>query len=109
MNWTEIANLIALVALSAPATVVVAQAVKQAWMPSWLRAAVPIVVAALVGLASAWVSGDLLGLASRWGELTATEIVAVAGVVYAAANVWYHGLMARAEWMDDLGEWPQQK
>ena len=46
-------------------------------------------LSAAVGLATAWLAGDVLGLVGSWGELTAAQVLAFLGGVYAAASGFY--------------------
>jgi hypothetical protein len=46
-------------------------------------------LSAAVGLATAWLAGDVLGLVGSWGELTASQVLAFLGGVYAAASGFY--------------------
>lgn len=52
----------------------------------WLLA---VVLSAAVGLATAWLASDVLGLLSAWGSLTAAQVFAFIGAVYATANGFY--------------------
>ena len=52
----------------------------------WLLA---VALSAAVGLATAWLAGDVLGLVSAWGSLTAAQVFAFVGAVYATANGFY--------------------
>ena len=106
MSISEIINLVALVLLSAPFALLVTQAVKRlSWKPRW-RFLLAAVVGILVGLAQCWVNGSLGTLIDHWGSLTALEVVAQVGLVWAAAQAWYAMWLADVPWMKRLAEWP---
>lgn len=46
-------------------------------------------LSAAVGLAGAWLAGDMLGLVASWGHLTASQVLAFLGGVYATASGFY--------------------
>jgi hypothetical protein len=107
MHLSELVNLLVMVVLWAPLSVVLTQALKRVGWPTAVKAVLAIACAALIGIAGTWVSGDLLGLAKVWGDLTATDVVAYVGIVYAAASVWYTSHFGDTDWMKRLAQWPR--
>ena len=108
MSTLEIINLIAAIIVAAPLSIVIAQALKRSSWPGGVKAVLALAVCLGVGIAQTWIAGDLLGLIRSWGELTAADVIAWAGVVWAAAQIEYHAFFADSPWMLRLGEWPDR-
>ena len=106
MRWTEIVNLAAALLLSGWVAAFVVQLIKRANWKSWVKLVLAIVISALVGIATAWVSGDVIGITAKWGNLTAADVLAFGAIVFTAAQVWYHKLFGDQEWAQNLGKWP---
>lgn len=102
MEWNEIIALAVAVILWAPLSVALAQLLKRVSWPDGVKALVSVVAAVIVGVASTWPTGELLGIVGSWGELTSAQIIAYAGVVFAAAQLWYHTYLAGVPWMKRL-------
>ena len=85
------------------------QVLKRPSWPSWLKLGLAIVISALVGLASVWLSGGLTGFISSWGHLSAAQVIAVCSLVYAAAATWYHRVYANTTWLTALAFWPDKE
>lgn len=103
METIEIINLAALLLVAGPVASVLTQLAKR---PAWSaerRFALAILLSGLVGLAQAWLAGDLLGLIDSWGQLTATELVAAGGLVFAGASAFYKLYFSRSDWGTRLG------
>jgi len=107
VDVNEIINLLAAIILWAPLSVLLTQAIKRASWQDGVKAVIALICATVVGIAGTWVSGDLLGLIDDWGSLTAEQVIAYVGIVYAAATVWYKAYFAGTGWMQRLAEWPR--
>ena len=99
MIWEQWANLAAIVLVSGPVAMIVAQAIKQDHFSERINMPLAFVVCAAVALAQSWLAGDVLHIAHAWGSLSATEVVAYVTGVYAVANAEYHLLVAGSPWM----------
>jgi hypothetical protein len=108
MKWTEVVNLVAALLLSGWVASFIVQLIKRATWRSWVKLALAIVVSALVGLATAWVSGDLIGITAEWGSLTAADVLAFGGLVFASASTWYQFYFKGEAWAENLGKWPSK-
>jgi len=89
MSSIEIVSLIAMLLVSGGLATYLIQWVKRAtWSsrPKWL---VSIAVSAAFGVASSWLAGDVLGLVSAWGQLTAADVFAFITAVYATSTGFY--------------------
>lgn len=89
MSVIEIVSLIAMLLVSGGVATYLVQWIKRAsWdsRPKWL---VSIAISAAFGLATAWLAGDVLGLVSAWGDLTAAQLFAFIGTVYATSTGFY--------------------
>ena len=89
MNTPDIISLIAMILLAGGVTSRLVEWIKRAtWRPhfKWLLA---VALSAALGLATAWLAGDVVGLANSWGSLTAPQAFAFMGGVYATAHGFY--------------------
>lgn len=109
MKWTEIVNLVAALLLSGWVAAFVVQLIKRANWKSWVKLVLAIVVSGLVGIATAWVSGDVIGLTAKWGSLTAADVLAFGAIVFTAASTWYRFYFSGQNWAENLGKWPASK
>ncbi len=99
MSTTEIVTLIAMLLVSGGVASFLVQKVKKASWSSRVKYAVAVAFSVAVGLATAWLGGDVLGIISSWGELTAADVFAFLGAVYASSTgfyeVWFKDFLAR--------------
>lgn len=107
MELTEIIMLVALVLTAGWFGAFITQAIKRPNWPSSVKLALALVVSALVGIATAYIAGDVFGLIAQWGQLTAADVLAFGAVVYAAASTWYRFYFKDAGWAESLGIWPK--
>lgn len=105
MDWQEWINLIVAIVVAAPVSILIAQVLKKAAWADGAKAVLATIVCVGVGVAQTWIAGDLLGLIGRWGTLTATDVLAWAGAVFAAAQIEYQAYFKGQPWMVKLGEW----
>jgi hypothetical protein len=108
-SWTEIITLIATLLASGFFSMWVVQIIKRATWPSSVKLILAIAVAIIVGLAAAWLSGDVLGITKKWGNLTAADILAFGGVVYAISAAWYERYFKGSAWMQTVAAFPNKK
>jgi len=106
MKWTEIVNLVALLLLSGWVATYIAQAIKRPAWPSGVKLSLAIIISGLVGLAAAWVSGDMIGITAKWGQLTAADVLAFGAVVFAVSAAWFKLYFKGEAWADNLAKWP---
>ena len=90
MAWQEIVTLVALLLVGGPLASWLIQLLKRAGWPDGIKALLAYVVSFAVGLAGAWIAGDILGLVSSWGELTAVDIIAAGTVVWTGATAFFY-------------------
>lgn len=109
MQLPEIISLVALVLTAGWFGAFIAQAIKRPAWPSSVKLILSLVVSAAVGLATAWVAGDVLNLIAGWGSLTAGDVLAFAAIVYTAAATWYRFYFTDAPWAERLAAWPAKK
>lgn len=105
MSGQEIINLVVAIIVAAPASILIVQALKRVGWPVAVKTILSVAVCIAVGLAQTWITGDLLGLLSDWGDLTSAQVIAWALAVYAAAQVEYRVYFAGLPWMGRLAEW----
>lgn len=107
MQIQQLITLAATVLLSGWLAAVIVQLVKRESWPSWLKLAVALVVSGLVGLAAAWLSGDVTRFVTLWraGALTSDQVVAFGVLVFTSAQVWYHRFFQDQGWARSLGAW----
>ncbi len=106
MSLTQLITLVATVLTGGWLSAFVTQLIKREHWPSKVKLALSLAIAAIVGLASAWLSGDVTHLVSMWGSLTADSVLSFCALVYAAAATWYRFYFRDAEWAKDLARWP---
>ncbi len=105
MSATEIINLIAAIIVSPVVYLLLAQLIKR---PEWsplAKAALAIALSGIVAIAQSWITGDLGALIASWGSLTAAQVLAYWGIVYASGQVLYNAVGGR-EFMIKLAQWP---
>lgn len=89
MKPIEVISLLAMLLVIGGLATYLVQLIKRAsWgsRPKWLTS---IAISAAFGLASSWLAGDVLGLVSAWGELSAADVFAFIAGVYATATGFY--------------------
>jgi len=89
LSLTEIITLIAMVLVAGGLASRLVELIKGAAWSARAKWLLSVALSAAVGLATAWLAGDVLGLVSAWGSLTATQAFAFIGAVYATANGFY--------------------
>lgn len=89
MNTTEIVSLVAMLLVSGGIASVLVEWIKRASWGSRPKYIVAVILSGAVGLATSWLAGDILGLVATWGELTAAQVFAFMGAVYATATGFY--------------------
>lgn len=89
MSPMEIVSLIAMLLVSGGAASYIIQKVKASAWSSGTKYVLSVAVSAAVGLATAWLAGDIFDLYASWGELTAAQVFAFLGTVYATSTGWY--------------------
>jgi hypothetical protein len=92
MAWQEIVTLVALLLVGGPLASWLIQLLKRAGWPDGIKALLAYVASFAVGLAGAWLAGDILGLVSSWGQLTAVEVIAAGTVVWTGATAFFYAV-----------------
>ena len=109
MQLTQVVTLLATVLVAGWFSAFVVQFIKQAKWPSWAKLLLSGIVAALVALAAAWLSGDVTNFVKLWGNgLTANEVIAFFTLVFTSAATWYRFYFRDATWAQSLGNWPSK-
>ena len=108
MNIVQIVTLIATLLVSGWVAAFITQALKRASWPSWTKLGLSMIVAALVGLATAWLSGDVTRFVTLWksGGVTADQFLTFATLIWVSASTWYRFWLKDATWARTLGAWP---
>ena len=92
MAWQEIVTLVALLLVGGPLASWLIQLLKRAGWPDGIKALLAYGVSFAVGLAGAWLAGDILGLVSSWGQLTAVDVIAAGTVVWTGATAFFYAV-----------------
>ena len=111
LKTVEIVTLIATLLTAGWVSAFLTQLIKRESWPSSAKLILSMVLAALVGLAAAWLSGDVTHFVTLWksGTLTATEVLTFGALVFASAQVWYHQFWSAPGqlWAQKLGAFPK--
>lgn len=89
MSAIEVLSLIAMLLVSGGLASYLVQLLKRASWNGRAKWFASVAISAGFGLASAWLAGDVLGLVSSWGHITAVEAFAFIGAVYATSTGFY--------------------
>lgn len=106
MSVVEIISLIAMLLVSGGFASVFTQALRRPNWSSRITSIVAGVVAALVGLATMWLGGQVSGLIESWGALSAQEVWVFLGGTWAASLAWYQLILRNLTSMERLEQWP---
>ena len=89
MSLTEAITLVAMTLVAGGVSSRLVEGIKRAHWSARAKWLLAVVLSAAVGLATAWLAGDVLGLLSAWGSLTAAQVFACIGAVYTTASGFY--------------------
>lgn len=89
MSATEIISLAAMLVISGGVASYLAQRIKREAWSARIKYVLALVLSGVVGLATAWLAGDVLGIIHGYGSLTAADVFAFLGGVYAAGQAFY--------------------
>ena len=89
MSLTEAISLTAMILVAGGVSSRLVELIKGALWSARAKWVLAVALSAVVGLATAWLAGDVLGLLSAWGSLAAAEVFSFIGAVYATANGFY--------------------
>jgi len=80
------------------------QLVKREHWSSGVKWVLGVVIAALVGLATAWLTGDLTKFITLWhhGSVTADQVIVLATLIYTAGQAWYYANFVKAGWAQSV-------
>lgn len=108
MKATEIITFIAMILVAGWFSAFITQALKQVKWPSSVKLILSAVIAGLVALAAAWLSGDVLNFVTVYksGGLTANELMVYFTGVFTAGATWWRFYMRDATWAQNLALWP---
>lgn len=100
MKLYEVATLLATLATAGWVSAYLVQLIKRPQWPSWVKLVLSIVMAAIVGLATAWLTGDVTQFVDIWksGGVTAEQVITFTTLIYTAASVWYYAYFKKADW-----------
>ena len=105
MQLVQILTLIATVITAGWFAAFLTQLIKREAWSSWVKLVLAVVLAALVGLATAWLSGDVTRFVTLWkaGTITADQVITLGVLIFTAAQVWYHKFWPAQGWAQTLG------
>ena len=105
MQLVQILTLIATVITAGWAAAFLTQLIKREQWPSWIKLVLAVVMAALVGLAAAWLSGDVTRFVTLWkaGTITADQVITLGVLIFTAAQIWYTKFWPSQAWAQTLG------
>jgi hypothetical protein len=108
VNWTQLATLAATVIGFGWVSAFIVQLLKREKWPSSVKLILSFVVAGLVGLAAAWLTGDVTRFVRLWqaGGVTAQQVITLGTLIFAAANTWYQHYFKGQTWAAQLSKWP---
>jgi hypothetical protein len=104
MSLIQIVTLLATVITAGWFATFITQLIKQQQWRSGVKMILGVVIAALVGLATAWLTGDLTHFVTVWkhGEITAEQVLTLAVLIYTAAQIWFYGVYKKAVWAESV-------
>jgi len=108
MQLIQLLTLIATLLASGWVAAFIVQLLKREKWPNWTKLVLSIIVAALVGLATAWLSGDVTRFVTLWksGSVTSDQFLTFAVLIFTSAATWYRFYFKDAAWAQSLGKWP---
>lgn len=80
--------------------------IRQTKWPAWLNLALSFVLAGLVGLATAWLNGDVFTLVAGWSTMTGDQLFTFVVFTWTTAQGWYWIVFKSAPWVRKLEGWP---
>jgi hypothetical protein len=89
VSATEIVTLVAMLLASGGLSSWLVEKVKRAHWSGRTKYLLALGLSGAVGLATAWLAGDVLGLVGSWGALSAAQVFAFLGGVWATASAFY--------------------
>jgi hypothetical protein len=104
MQLIQIVTLLATVVTAGWFAAFLTQLIKRQQWRSGVKMILAVVIAGLVGLAAAWLSGDVTRFVTVWksGGVTAEQVLALATLIYTAAQVWYHANFQKSAWAQTI-------
>lgn len=104
MQLIQIVTLLATVVTAGWFAAFITQLIKRQQWGSGIKMILGVVIAALVGLAAAWLTGDVTRFVTVWkaGGVTAEQVLALATLIYTAAQVWYFANFKKSAWAQTL-------
>jgi len=104
MNLLQIVTLLATVITAGWFSAFLVQLLKRVQWASWIKLVLSLVVAVLVGLATAWLTGDLTRFVTLWkaGTVTAEQVLTMATLIYVSAQAWYYASFQKSGWAQTL-------
>ena len=111
MATTQLLTFLATIVVSGWLAAFLVQAVKREKWPSSAKLVLAIILSAVVGVATAWLTGSVTTLITLWhhGTLTAAELLTFGAAVFAAAQTWYHIYWSHQTWAASLAAWPTRR
>lgn len=111
MNLVQIVTLLATVVTAGWFAAFLTQIIKRQQWSSGVKMILGVVIAGLVGLAAAWLTGDVTRFVTVWkaGGVTAEQVLALATLIYTSAQVWYFANFQKSAWAQSVAAWPEKK
>jgi len=109
MEWTEWVNLLAALVLAGWVSAFVVQLIKRSTWGSGIKFCLSVVVATVIGLATAWTNGTLWGFVDLWGDgMTADSVIVFIVGVFTVAYGWWKVMFSTESWAKAIGAWPKK-
>lgn len=107
MQLTQIITLLATVLVAGWFSAFIVQALKRLTWPSWARLILSGIVALLVAISAAWMTGSVTGFLHLWNNgMTADQVVTFFTLIFTSAATWYRFYFKDSTWAKTLGAWP---
>jgi hypothetical protein len=105
MQTTQIVIFVATILTGGWFAAVLVQFLKREQWASSVKLVLAIVVAGLVGLAAAYLTGSATHFITLWkaGQVTAGEVFTFGALIFASAQAWFHHYFGAQGWAQTLG------
>jgi hypothetical protein len=106
MDLTQLITLIATVLTAGWVSAYLVQLVKREQWPSWVKLVLSFVMAAIVAVATAWLTGDVTNIITVWkeGGLTSEQILTFFTLIYTSAAAWYRYYFTGSGWAETVAK-----
>ena len=104
MQLIQIVTLLATVITAGWFSAFITQLIKRQEWKSGVKMILGVVIAALFGLAAAWLTGDVTRFVTIWkhGGIMAEQVITLATLIYTAAQIWFYGVYKKSVWAESV-------